>query len=622
MQQQQMDGSMLSQAILSVSALLQLTAVAMSIRLIRVTRHPVIWILMSSALSLQAARRILSLVAVASGHANADPLYDAIGLIVSVGMLAVVWLIKTNLETLAKSEERFRTVADFTYDMEIWEDPKGTCLYVSPSCERITGHPPEAFMANQNFFKHLVHPEDLPLWQAHRMDVWEGAGQSLPSDEISFRILRPDGEVRWIGHVCRFVQDAKGHPMGRRISNRDITERKLMELENAALEAENQQLKKSESLGRMAGAVAHHFNNQLQAVMSNLELIGERPKDVDLSQYLTRAKQAIERAAEVSRQLLVYLGQTSREREPRFLSELCRGSLPIVQITLPETLAIEEDFPSPGPIICANTKQIQQVLTNLITNAWEAIDDTRGSIRLSLNTRPATDISIRHRFPIGWRPKWPDYACLEVADTGSGIAEADIEKLFDPFFSTKTSGRGLGLSSVLGIVRAHDGAITVESDHGQGSVFRIYFPVATEAVPDVPEKKIRDGITVLLVDDDEFLLLSTGALIKTMGLRLLTAKDGVEAVEVFRQHKDEISCVITDLTMPNMNGWETLTALRQLEPGLPVILASGYDKGQVMSGAHPDLPDAFLEKPYSLKQLRDAVGQILIDQYAGKKDQR
>jgi nitrogen-specific signal transduction histidine kinase/CheY-like chemotaxis protein len=399
---------------------------------------------------------------------------------------------------------------------------------------------------------------------------------------------------------------------------RDITDRKRAEADRAILESQNRQLQKAESLGRMAGAIAHHFNNQLQSVMANLELLGGLPNATDPTKYLARAKQATQRAAAVSMQMLAYLGQTPGEREPRFLSELCRDSLVLLQDNQSGNLSLETDFPSPGPVISANADQIHQILTNLVANAGEAMGDGRGRIRLQLSTCSAVEIPSRHRFPIDWQPQGLDHACLEVADPGCGIAEADIEKLFDPFFSTKFTGRGLGLPVVLGIVQAHGGAVTVDSRPGQGSVFRVYFPVSAETMPTLPEAGVpasqpEGGGTILLVDDDESLLQSTGALIEMMGFAVLTARDGVEAVEVFRQRQGDIRCVITDLTMPRMDGWETLTALRQLEPTLPVILASGYDKAEVMSRAQADRPQAFLGKPFGLQQLRDTVGLALAD---------
>lgn len=397
---------------------------------------------------------------------------------------------------------------------------------------------------------------------------------------------------------------------------RDITEHRRMEAEKRTLETKNRQLQKAESLGRMAGAIAHHFNNQLQSVMGNLELMHEPTEKTDPAICLTRARQAAERAAEVSRLMLVYLGQTSPEMAPCLLSELCQNALPMLRAGLPATARLEAECPSPGPVIQADTSQLQQVLTNLVTNAWEALGATGGTTRLTLTACRAETIPTAHRFPVGWQPRESEYACLEVRDTGCGIAEESFETLFDPFYSTKFTGRGLGLPVVLGIVQAHGGGIAVESRPGEGSCFRVYFPICTERMS-IPAVVGLQGAgsawqgTLLLVDDDGFLLESTGAMVELMGFTLITARDGVEALEVFQQHRGDIRCVITDLTMPRMDGWETLAALRHLQPTLPVILASGYDKGHVMAGARVERPQAFLSKPFGLRQLREAVDQAL-----------
>lgn len=258
---------------------------------------------------------------------------------------------------------------------------------------------------------------------------------------------------------------------------RDITARRKVEVEKADLDAKFQQLQKAESLGRMAGAIAHHFNNQLHAVLANLEMLGQPSKGADSARLLARAKQATDRAAEMSGLMLVYLGQTSHKQEPRDLSVLCRSCVAALQARLPESAALSVDFPLPGPTVLVNADQIQQALLNLTVNAAEALGRAGGTVRLGIRTLPATAIPAANRFPINWRPQAPDYAWLEVTDDGSGIPEADLENLFDPFFSTRFTGRGLGLPVVLGIVQAHGGAVTLASRLGEGSVFRIHLPL-------------------------------------------------------------------------------------------------------------------------------------------------
>ena len=396
----------------------------------------------------------------------------------------------------------------------------------------------------------------------------------------------------------------------------DITERKQLEAQQKKLEFQNRQLQKSESLGRMAGAIAHHFNNQLQVVMMNLQLAMQTlPRNAEPVEKLTEAMHSARKAAEVSTLMLTYLGQTAAKHEPLDLCETCQRHMPMLRTVMPQSVTLKTDLASPGPVINANANQIQQILTNLLTNAWESMSETRGGVRLTVKTVAAMDIPTVNRFPIDCQVQDQAYACLEVADAGCGIASKDIEKVFDPFFSTKFTGRGLGLSVVLGIVRAHGGVVTVESQLGQASIFRVFLPLSSEAIPKKPAHVAQipktAGGAVLVVDDEPSLRKAVTLVLKRSGFTVFEAKDGVEAMEMFQKHQDEIGCVLCDLTMPRMNGWETLTALRKLVPDISVILSSGYSEAQAMDGEHPELPQAFLSKPYEWTALRDTIVRFM-----------
>ena len=336
------------------------------------------------------------------------------------------------------------------------------------------------------------------------------------------------------------------------------------------------------------------------------------PQDNKIINDLIAALQAADKAAEVSRLMLTYLGQVTGTREPLDLSEICRRSLPLIQTTIPTNVVLETDLPSPGPIITANSNQIQMILTNLISNSREAAGDNLGNIRLTVKTVSSADISSLHRFPVNWQPEDTSCACMEIWDTGCGIATKDIEEVFDPFFSKKFTGRGLGLPVVLGLVQAHGGAVTVQSTPGKGSVFRVFFPISTVEVCFQPDEAVNTPQiqmfgTVLLVDDDELVLDISRIMLTTLGFNVLCASGGREAVEIFQQHKNIIRFVLTDFAMPHLNGLETLAALRQIDPGLPAILASGYSEDQVMDDTHPERPQVFLAKPYALQALKEAV---------------
>jgi len=435
-------------------------------------------------------------------------------------------------------------------------------------------------------------------------------------ETVEIGIQHIDGTVRSVLWNSATICGPDGTtPVATIAQGHDITERKRVREEKEKLQAQTWQLQKRESLGRMAGAIAHHFNNQLQAVTGYLELtMDDLPQGTVPHAHLTSALQASTSASEISGMMLDYLGQTSGDREPLDLCETCRRGLPVLRSAMPKNTVLETDLPCPGPIVSANANQMQQVLANLMTNAWEALDDGKGAVRLTVKTVSLSEIPAGQRFPVDWEPRDSFYACLEVADTGCGIADKFTANLFDPFFSSKFTGRGLGLAVALGIVRAHGGGVTVESESGRGSVFRVFFPVSAQKVQCRPEKPdqtvdMAGSGTVLLVEDDEMLCALTEEMLTGMGFTVLAAKDGVEAVEVFREHGDKIGCVLMDLSMPRMDGWETLAALRALRPDLPVIMTSGYDEAWALQGDHPEVPEAFLHKPYRMEKLKVALSK-------------
>ena len=439
------------------------------------------------------------------------------------------------------------------------------------------------------------------------------------------RMLRKDGVPFWARVEAVPAQGADGASVCRAVVS-DITERKRAERaeEDKKLDAQDRQLQKTESLARMAGAIAHHFNNYLMAVTGNLELaMGDLDRSTQPFEHLTSALQGARQAAELSSLMLTYLGQTPGKRELLDLSEICLRCLPLLRAAMPKEVTLETTCLPPVPVVSANANEIQRVLTNLVFNAWEASSPGRTAIHVTVKTVSAADIPQWHRFPIDWRPDYNAdnvnnvFACMQVADEGCGIADKDIEQLFDPFFSSKFVGRGLGLPVVLGIVRAHGGAVTVQSEPGRGSTFRVFLPLAKYDVPRQPDlaakfPAIDWGGTLLLVEDEQMVRKIVASMLTRLGFTVIEARDGVEAEEIFRRRRDEIRCVLCDLSMPRMNGWQTLAALRKLAPGIPVVLASGYDEAQVMAGDHAEWPQAFLGKPYRLKGLRDAIGRALL----------
>lgn len=461
----------------------------------------------------------------------------------------------------------------------------------------------------------------LGCYEPEDQDILRKAFQKCVEEALPYDLEIPFTSVKGRRLYVRTMAHAvmEGDRVVKIIGNIvDITDKKQVESEKAQIEALNRQLQKAESLGRMASAIAHHFNNQLQVVMGNLEIAMDDPtQSAESMTSLNEAMKATRNATHVSKLMLTYRGQMPGIlMTPLDLSEVCRQTLPMLQVTAPKGILIQTDIPASGPVVRSNTDQIQQVLTHLLTNAWESSDSDTKTIGLSIRMVSRSDIPLSHRFPIAWQPQHPSYACIEVADTGGGIASRDIEKLFDPFYTTKFTGRGLGLSVVLGIVSAHGGCITVNSEPGKGSVFRIFLPVQSETVAAPAETAVSapiqtSGGTVLVVEDEGQVRQMVRIMLKRLSFEVIEARDGVEAVDVFQQHMDTIRCVICDLTMPRMNGWETIAALRRLSPDIPVILSSGYDEERVMADDHPETPQAFLGKPYQFKDLSATIQRVL-----------
>jgi len=349
-------------------------------------------------------------------------------------------------QALRESEDRYRritsAVTDYIFTVYIDNGQVARTIH-GPACIAVTGYSEEEFAADHYLWFTMILPEDRDRVKNHASLILSGNDPG----PIEHRIQRKDGAVRWVVNTPVPQRDASGAMIAYDGLIRDITQRKRAEEEKAKLEALNRQLQKAESLGRMAGAIAHHFNNQLQAVMGNLEMaLDDLPLGVNPVESLVSAMQAARKAAEVSGLMLTYLGQTPGKHEPMDLSEACRRSLPMLRAAMPKDLVLEAELPSPGPVIRAIANQIQQVLTNLATNAWETIDEGRSTIHLTVKTVDAADIPASPRFPIDWQPRDPAYACLEVADVGCGIAEKDFEKIFDPFFFHQVHRPGAGIA--------------------------------------------------------------------------------------------------------------------------------------------------------------------------------
>jgi two-component system, cell cycle sensor histidine kinase and response regulator CckA len=510
-------------------------------------------------------------------------------------------------EALRESEGLYRSFFENSLDAIFITDPAeaGRIHAANPPACRMFGYTEEE-LCNLSRGA-LVDPSDVGVQRLleDRTRTGKGWGELVH--------VRKDGSSFPTEVSSSVFKDKNGRDLCITII-RDISERKLAEEERMQLEQRLQQVQKTESLGRMAGAIAHHFNNLLMAVMGNLELaLYGLPPESRAQANITGAMTASQRAARISRLMLTYAGQTGGKKVSLDLSEAIREGLLLLSVSLPKKVHLRTELPDPGPIILADASHIEQILTNLALNAGEAIGEQEGEITVVVDVVAPAEIQKSSVFPPDWDPKAESYACLLISDTGCGMDTATLETIFDPFFSTKFTGRGMGLSVVLGLVRTYEGAISVESQLGQGATFRVFFPLSAQETLSsgeddmIASELIEAAGLVLLVEDEPLVRHMAEAMLNFLGCEVICASDGFEGVEVFRERKAEVDLVLLDHTMPRMNGWETLKALRALQPDIPVILASGYDETKVMQGEHPEQPQAFLQKPYQLASLKAAI---------------
>jgi len=389
---------------------------------------------------------------------------------------------------------------------------------------------------------------------------------------------------------------------------RDITDQK-------SLEQQVLQAQKFESLGLLAGGVAHDFNNLLAVILGNAELLS-----VTLSATSPEGKKLVDilhaarRAADLCLQMLAYAGKGRFVIEPIDLGRVATEAGQLLRSSLPKKITLSFDLADHLPAIDGDATQLRQLIMNLVVNAAEAIGDRPGTIGISTGVVSRHEPTPPGRVPAEAADGPAVY--LQVEDTGCGMDEETRARMFDPFFSTKFTGRGLGLASVLGIVRSHHGSLDVRSSPGDGTTFRILLPIRDGHYP-APERAVaasapgRGAGTILLAEDEVDLRDVTRLFLEEVGFSVLTAADGLEAVALFRQHHDHIAAVLLDLTMPRLDGAETLRELRRTDPRTPIILTSGYTAEQLPLDADGEHPAAFIHKPYSFEDLGALLSRLI-----------
>jgi PAS domain S-box-containing protein len=514
---------------------------------------------------------------------------------------------------LGHSEERFRTfIQNFhgiAYQTHV--DTFAPILFEG-RVEEITGYTLHDFATGFVKWSDLIHPDDIAMVVEESQSLKTVAGYVADTE---YRIRARSGGTRWVNDVARALRPAadKGPIIQGAIY--DITEHKRSEEEREGLQAQVQHVQKLESLGVLAGGIAHDFNNLLMAILGNADLAQfELPAGSPAKGNIVEIEKASRRAAELCRQMLAYSGRGKFVVESLDLSAIVEEMAYMLEISVSRKAILKYHFADEVPPVDADASQIRQIIMNLVTNASEAIGDRSGVISISTGAMECDRHYLAETY-LDENLAEGLYSYIEVCDTGCGMTAETKSKLFDPFYTTKFTGRGLGLSAVLGIVRGHHGAIKVYSEVGKGTTIKVLFPVTGGIVFDAAAKEasgswVGEG-AVLLVDDEESVRAVGASMLKRLGFEVLTACDGREALEVFQENANSIVCVLLDLTMPHLDGEQTFRELRRVNKDVCVILSSGYNEQDVIQRFVGKNLAGFMQKPYKMDALRTKLKEVL-----------
>ncbi len=509
-------------------------------------------------------------------------------------------------EHMKSEEQRQETLLLFESLMQyspmgirIFDGESGKCILLNQATADIAGGDVEQ-MQQQNF-RILQSWRESGLLEAaetvlgdgiarvHEVELHTSFGKDIAMSYVLSRLMIKD----------------KKHLL---VVGRDVTDERRLTEDKKRMEAQMLHVQKLESLGVLAGGIAHDFNNILMAIMGNAELALLRlPPESPVRGNLQNIEKSSQRAADLAQQMLAYSGKGSFLIEEVNVNALVEEMRHMLDVSISKKVEMHLELAEDLPLVEVDATQIRQVVMNLVINASEAIGDNSGVISIRTGARRC-DAATLSQLWLNDRLQEGMYVYLEVSDNGCGMAPETVARIFDPFFTTKFTGRGLGMAAVLGIVRGHNGTIQVRSTQGEGSSFTVFIPaVSGDARPQTHAQEAVPAPTgtgtVLLVDDEETIRSLGTEMLETLGYRVLTAEDGAAAIDIFKRHRDDIACVILDLTMPHMDGEQALRELRALDPGVQVLLSSGFSEQEITQRFTGWGLTGFIQKPYRLTDL-------------------
>jgi PAS domain S-box-containing protein len=467
----------------------------------------------------------------------------------------------------------------------------------------------------------VTHPEDLEATALTGDRMFEGDTNSYRMEK---RYLRKDGSWFAAEVTMGALRDGSGQLQGAIAVVADVTDRHetlcRRAEEQERLSAHLRQVQQAETLGVLAGGVAHDLNNIMMGVIGSAQLsLAHLPTGSDSRRLIEQVESAAWRAASLARQMLTFAGHGRIASENVDLSALVRGMEGLLSSSVSKRTRLDYRLAEPLPYTVADPVQLEQVVMNLVLNAAESLCNG-GSITVSTGAHRVGTRAQADRF-VPARPMPGEYVMLKVEDTGAGMDEDTLGRIFDPFYTTKCTGRGLGLAAVMGIVRSYGGAIAVRSSPGEGACFTVLLPAGVKAATAeplsqghaTPAPPARRPAVVLVADDDDVVRRNARTALEMAGHTTLMAEDGLGAIDAFRQHQRDVDVLLLDMMMPGLGGDEVCATARRLRPGVPVILCSGYDEGVMETSAALDSADGvtFLHKPYSLAELTECVDRCL-----------
>ncbi len=520
---------------------------------------------------------------------------------------------------LRSSEERFRDIALNMGDWVFELNENQVYTYCSPRIQDILGYTPEELIGKR--ILDSLPQEETQILREKLLSVWT-RGEKILDGEID--LSHKDGTIHSLVFSVLPYCDESGLFRGIRGVVKDVTRFKRAEVERHQMEKRLLQSQKLDSLSVMAGSIAHNFNNLMQVVLGNHDLaLRQLPESPKIVSFLKEADKAARRASELSTLMLTYVGQSGGVSIPLELNTLAAGMDAVITGMLPRHIQFAMKLGPNLPLVTGDPAQVQQVILNLITNSVEAIGPQPGSITLTTGWMEC-DESYLWKAYLGENLPEGYYAFFEIEDTGCGMNADTASRVFEPFFTTKFTGRGLGLPAVVGIMRGHRGALTLETAPGKGARMRVLFPAASDSPstqkPEAPRpassppptpSSVPETFTVLVVDDDPGVLEVAGEVIRSvLGYEVLRAENGRDALDLLQKRGRTVSCVLLDMTMPEMSGVEVLKKIQDILPDLPVIMVSGYLEEEVAESLAGLTIQGFLQKPFSMSKLAKILEKI------------